>query len=110
MTGAEPDPRTSLAAERTLLAYLRTGLALLAAGVAVTTALPGAGAERLRQVLGGVLVLLGLAVVLGAHARLRQVDAALRRGDPLPRAALTTVLVAGLAVVAVGALVVVATA
>lgn len=106
----EPDPRMSLAAERTFLAYVRTGLALLAAGVAVATALPGAGAELLRQALGVVLVLLGLGVVLGAHARLRQVDGALRRGDPLPRPPLTLLLVVGLAGVAVGALVVVVTA
>ena len=56
-SAAEPDPRLTLAAERTYLAYLRTGLALLAAGVAVATALPGAGSPRLRTVLGCVLVL-----------------------------------------------------
>ena len=33
--GEEPDPRFSLANERTFLAWLRTGLALIAAGVAI---------------------------------------------------------------------------
>jgi putative membrane protein len=97
----------TLAAERTYLAYLRTGLALLAAGVAVATALPGAGSPRLRVGLGSLLVVLGLCVTLGAHARFRQVDRALRAGDPLPRSPLTLPLTATLSVVAVGALVVV---
>jgi putative membrane protein len=97
----------TLAAERTYLAYLRTGLALLAAGVAVATALPGAGSPELRTGLGSVLVLLGLAVTLGAHGRFRQVDRALRAGRPLPRTRITLLLTTVLAVVAVGALVVV---
>ena len=33
--GSEPDPRFSLANERTFLAWLRTGLALVAGGVAL---------------------------------------------------------------------------
>lgn len=33
--GAEPDPRFSLANERTFLAWIRTSLALIAAGVAL---------------------------------------------------------------------------
>ncbi len=104
---AEPDPRMTLAAERTYLAYLRTGLALLAAGVAIATALPGAGTPRLRTGLGCVLVLLGLAVSLGAYGRFRQVDRAMRAGLPLPKAPLAFPLTVGLSVVAVGALVVV---
>jgi putative membrane protein len=97
----------TLAAERTYLAYLRTGLALLAAGVALATALPGAGSERLRVALGCLLVLLGLAVTLGAYGRFQQVDRAMRAGAPLPRVRLALPLTVGLAVVAVGALVVV---
>lgn len=103
----EPDPRMTLAAERTYLAYSRTGLALLAAGVAVATALPGAGSARLRVALGCVLVLLGLVVGIGAYGRFRQVDAAMRAGEPLPRARLVLPLTVGLSAVALGALVVV---
>jgi putative membrane protein len=97
----------TLAAERTYLAYLRTGLALLAAGVAVATALPDAGSSGLRVGLGCLLVLLGLAVTLGAYGRYVQVDRAMRAGAPLPKVRLALPLTLGLAVVAVGGLVVV---
>ena len=76
----EPDYRMSLAAERTYLAYVRTALALLAAGVAVAGALPDAGHEGLRRVMGVVLVLAGLLVGATARARWRAVDSSMRRG------------------------------
>src|SRR3954470_18464268 len=82
--GREPDPRMSLAAERTYLAYLRTGLALTAAGVGVAGALPHAGAETMRRVIGVVLVLVGAFVLGVARYRWKAVDRAIRRGDPLP--------------------------
>lgn len=97
----------TLAAERTYLGYIRTGLALLAAGVAVATALPAAGSLELRVALGVVLVLLGLAVTLGAHGRYRRVDRAMREGAPLPRARLPLAITTGLCIAAMGALVVV---
>jgi putative membrane protein len=80
----EPDPRMSLAAERTYLAYLRTGLALTAAGVGVAGALPHAGAETMRRVIGIVLVLIGALVLGTARYRWRAVVRAMRRGEPLP--------------------------
>ena len=91
----------SLAAERTYLAYLRTGLALVAAGVAVAGALPQAGAEGLRRVLGVVLTVLGGAVLATARPRWQAVDAAMRRGEPLPPSRL--VQYAGLGLVAIAA-------
>jgi inner membrane protein YidH len=81
----EPDYRMSLAAERTYLAYVRTGLALLVAGVAVVSALPNAGHESLRQVIGVVLVITGLVVAGTARNRWKQVDRAMRHGQPLPK-------------------------
>jgi len=80
----EPDPRMSLAAERTYLAYLRTGLALTAAGVGVAGALPHAGAETMRRVIGVVLVLIGAFVLAVARHRWKAVVSAMRRGEPLP--------------------------
>ena len=100
----EPDYRMSLAAERTYLAYVRTALALLAAGVAVAGALPDAGHENLRRMMGVVLVLAGLLVAATARARWRTVDAAMRRGTPLPHGRTPLALSAAVVIVALLAL------
>ncbi len=102
------DYRMSLAAERTYLAYIRTALALLAAGVAVVGALPDAGHQGLRRVIGVLLVLVGLVVAGTARLRWSQVDAAMRRGDPLPHARTTTIVTVGVVLAGVLALVLVA--
>ena len=102
------DYRMSLAAERTYLAYMRTALALLAAGVAVVGALPDAGHQGLRRVIGVLLVLVGLVVAATARLRWRDVDAAMRRGDPLPHSRTTTVVTVGVVASGVLALVLVA--
>jgi uncharacterized membrane protein YidH (DUF202 family) len=64
--GSEPDPRFTLANERTFLAWIRTALALTAGGVALEALtvplLPG-----LRLAASLLLLVLGLAGVLGAH-------------------------------------------
>jgi putative membrane protein len=102
-----PDYQRSLAAERTYLAYIRTALALLAAGVAVAGALPDAGHENLRRVMAVVLVLAGLLLAATARARWRTVDAAMRRGTPLPHGKTPLALSAAVVIVALLALVLV---
>ena len=99
-TGTEPDPRFSLANERTFLAWIRTSLALLAGGVALDTVdLDGPG--WLKSTLAVGLVLCGLGFAAGARLRWAGVERAMRRGQPLPATMLTTwfslvlVLVAG---------------
>jgi putative membrane protein len=82
----EPDYRASMAAERTYLAYVRTGLALLVAGVAVVGALPHAGADVLRRVMGIGLIVLGAIALAGARPRWLAIDRAMRRRQPLPGA------------------------
>jgi putative membrane protein len=104
---SEPDYRMSLAAERTYLAYVRTALALLAGGVAVVGALPHAGHEGLRRVIGVLLVLVGLILAVAARMRWREVDAAMRQGDPLPRSRAITPVTVGVVLAAVLALVLV---
>ena len=99
------DYRMSLAAERTYLAYVRTALALLAGGVAVVGALPNAGHLELRRAIGLVLVVVGLGVALTARSRWRQIDEAMRRGEPLPRHGTPTLVTIG--VVTAGVLAVV---
>jgi putative membrane protein len=80
--GVEPDPRFTLANERTFLAWVRTGLALLAGGVALgVLAPPGPGG--LRFVASVALIVLGvLAPVQGWFSWVRD-ERAMRRGEPL---------------------------
>jgi putative membrane protein len=103
----EPDYRMSLAAERTYLAYVRTALALLAGGVAVVGALPHAGHEGLRRVIGVLLVLVGLVLAVSARLRWREVDEAMRRGEALPRSGAITPVSVGVVLAAALALVLV---
>jgi putative membrane protein len=81
--GSEPDPRFTLANERTFLAWIRTALALIAAGIALEAlALPIQ--PDLRRAAAIILLLLGLAVPALAWLTWAAVERALRRGAPLP--------------------------
>ncbi|NUL44229.1 DUF202 domain-containing protein [Cellulosimicrobium funkei] len=98
--GQEPDPRFTLANERTFLAWIRTSLALLAGGIAVE-AFTGSVFDALtRMVLGTVL--LGLAALLAATAGFRwvRVERAMRHGRPLPLPLVVPVLATGSAAAA----------
>lgn len=101
--GAEPDPRFTFANERTFLAWLRTALALVVAGVAVDVlAESGNGdADRYRP-LAAALIVLGMVASGSAFFRWMANELAMRRQEPLPALGLGVVLAAGIAVVAVG--------
>ncbi|MHC6225187.1 YidH family protein [Pseudomonas sp. X10] len=93
--GQEPDPRFTLANERTFLAWIRTALALLASGIAVeafTLELFSPGAKR-RLVVG--LLGLSLIVSLNAFWRWLSVERALRQQAVLPVSLLTPLLSLG---------------
>ncbi len=98
--GDEPDPRFSLANERTFLAWVRTALALMAAGVALEALeLPENTSFRLAAAL--IFVLLGLLAAVHAWLSWARTERALRRGSALPAPATALVIVVGV-VVAVG--------
>jgi putative membrane protein len=81
--GDEPDPRFSLANERTFLAWVRTALAMLAGGVALhALGLPETG--WVRTALAVLLVVLGGLVTLLAMVRWARVERAMRTRTPLP--------------------------
>ena len=81
--GQEPDPRFSLANERTFLAWMRTSLALLAAGVALE-ALDLPIAEGLRLASALVFIVLGLLAPVQAWTGWVATERALRQSRPLP--------------------------
>jgi inner membrane protein YidH len=107
--GSEPDYRMSLAAERTYLAYVRTALALLAGGVAAVGAFPDLGQSGLRRTMGVLLVVSGGVLAGTARRRWRQVDTAMRLGQPLPASRMGLPLSAAMVTVGVLALIVVLT-
>jgi putative membrane protein len=98
--GDEPDPRFTLANERTFLAWIRTALALVASGIGLEAFVPRLALPGFRQVLAVCLVLLGSAVSATAWTRWVRAQRAMRRGEPLPLPRLAPVLAAGIAAVA----------
>ena len=97
--GDEPDPRFTLANERTFLAWIRTALALIAAGVALE-ALNLPIQPTLRLIASLILLGLGLLVPILAWATWGKVERALRHNTPLPGSRVALPLVIGIAAVA----------
>lgn len=96
--GTEPDPRFTLANERTLLAWLRTCLAFVLTGVA---------AVALKEVVDRPLLIASVAVAacavgtvaaIGAYLRWQRIEIALRLRRPIPSPRLAGLLVAALVV------------
>ena len=81
--GNDPDPRFSLANERTFLAWVRTSLGMLAGGVALH-ALGLPETQWLRTGLAIALVLLGGLTCAFALVRWARVERAMRTHQPLP--------------------------
>ncbi|MFB9313245.1 YidH family protein [Nocardioides plantarum] len=99
--GEEPDPRFSLANERTFLAWVRTTLALVAGAIALES-LKLPERDVLRTVL--VLSLLAFALLMTVLAFLRwaRIERAMRLHEPLPAFTLGLILTAGLVGAVIG--------
>ena len=101
--GQDPDPRFTLANERTFLAWVRTALAMLAGGVALH-ALGLPETAWVRTTLAVLLVVIGGLVSVFALARWARVERAMRTHQPLPAFGLgvvmTLAVVVGAAVLA----------
>ena len=96
----DPDPRFTLANERTLLAWTRTALALLAAGIGAYQLLPAAFGSN-RQLLALLLVAAAAVLALCAYPQWRFVERALRSGSVLPRSPIPAVAAGAVALVAI---------
>ena len=99
--GEEPDPRFTLANERTFLAWVRTALALVAGVLGLEAFVPPLVVPGLRQALAVGLLLLGAGVSAAAFRRWRLAQRAMRVGEPLPVPRFAPVLAYGVAGVAV---------
>jgi putative membrane protein len=82
--GTEPDPRFTLANERTFLAWIRTSLAMLAGGIAIEAFTSDLFLEPVRKGLAVLLLLLGMLLSAGAAVRWIRVERSMRNKTPLP--------------------------
>jgi putative membrane protein len=80
----EPDPRVTLANERTFLAWIRTSLALIAGGVALAELGKRVGPSPIQLLLSVAPVVAGTGLSLLAFLHWRRCQRALRSGEPLP--------------------------
>jgi putative membrane protein len=97
--GQEPDPRFTLANERTFLSWITTSLGLLGIGLAVGTIL-----DRDSSVVTGIAllwILLSAVLALRALVRWFRLERAMRIGAPLPVSASIPVVALALGVLAV---------
>lgn len=98
--GVEPDPRFTLANERTFLAWIRTSLALLAGGVALEAFTAELFAPELRKTVAVLLLVLALLIGGGSYFRWLNIERSMRRKAPLPVPWIAPVLAVGGALVA----------
>lgn len=106
--GEEPDPRFTLANERTFLAWTRTALALPATGLAVAQLLNSVP-RAARMVISVPLIVMAGVIGVMSYPRWRALERALRLSQPLPYASPAAPLGVGIALVAVAAVVVLVT-
>lgn len=99
--GTDPDPRFSLANERTFLAWIRTALGLIALGVAVATFVATQDSSAVSLILAAALVLLGGLLAAGSWWRWLSVERAMRDGQGIPPSTLAPFLAIGIGVIAV---------
>lgn len=92
--GVEPDPRFTLANERTLLAWIRTALALVVTGIGIVALTEQIGQQPLVAAASIVACLAGTATSIGAYVRWQRVERSLRLRRPLPALAAGTIIVA----------------
>ncbi|WP_375295017.1 YidH family protein [Brevibacterium sp.] len=82
--GEDPDPRFTLANERTFLSWIRTALAFIGGGIAVEAFTSTVFSDTLRASLAIVLMAIGFVLAAGAAVRWFRIETAMRRKRPLP--------------------------
>lgn len=103
--GEEPDPRFTLANERTALAWMRTSLALVVGGVALISVTSIARLPKWSSVVAGLACAGGAALAYRSVTGWARAERALRLRQPLPAPRALTFLALGVGALAVLALV-----
>lgn len=93
--GVDPDPRFTLANERTFLAWIRTALGVVAAAVGFEAFGAGLVSPGLHKIFVIALLIGAVLLSLGAFGRWFRVELAMRRGTALPVPTIS-ILVVGL--------------
>jgi len=96
--GVEPDPRFTLANERTFLAWIRTSLALLAGAIGLAAFAAGVFSPLITEILVIGLILAAMTISALACWRWVAVERAMRRQQPLPLNLLGLALALGVAI------------
>lgn len=95
--GEDPDPRFTLANERTFLAWIRTSLGLVAGAVALEAFVGDRIPELYRTPLACVLLVLAVLLAISSFRRWVSIEAAMRHHRPLPVPKASVLLVVGIA-------------
>lgn len=82
--GEDPDPRFTLANERTFLSWIRTALAFIGGGIAVEAFTSEIFTSGLRATLSIVLMVIGFILAAGAAFRWHRIESAMRHKTSLP--------------------------
>ncbi len=90
--GEEPDPRFTLANERTFLAWTRTSLAFLAGGIAFEAFPIENISSTVRTSIAVFIIVIGMLIAAGAAGRWLNVERAMRHKKPLPVPAIVPLL------------------
>jgi putative membrane protein len=99
--GEEPDPRFTLANERTFLAWMRTALAFIAGGVGIEALPASVMSPGLRIFAALAAIATGILLAAGSAVRWLRIERAMRRNEPLPVPSIVPVLSAGSIIAAV---------
>lgn len=99
--GTDPDPRFSLANERTFLAWVRTALGMIALGVGIGTFVSTQSTRGFSVLVAGGLVVLGGVIAAMSWGRWLRVERALRLGAGIPPSRLAPVVAFGIGLLAV---------
>ena len=99
--GQEPDPRFTLANERTFLAWIRTSLGLTAGAVALEAFAGDEIPEIIRTPLACILLVLAAVLAIVALRRWIRIEFAMRHKQPLPMPQASILLALGISIGAV---------